>query len=268
MKGLRLLTIVPLLVFLACVATGIGNYQAAKNAMRQDLTHALRRFVLTPSEQQLITDSLSTLQHGRVLTLNDATAQFSSHLSIHSLKDSSHIAICLLRENSDEPFTEEALVSSDTMLWQTRPVNSGDAIVAIKAYANPSFASVLAHSDQRLPLTGMVFCMIMLSFFAWQRHKRQAAIILSASIKGKAQQTPLHLTPMQEQLMGMFDTAPNHTLTKEAICEALWPKKDHPENTLYTFISRLKTSLKAQSGIDIINKRGKEYQLVNKDETH
>ena len=59
-----------------------------------------------------------------------------------------------------------------------------------------------------------------------------------------------------------LDDAPGHTLSKESICAALWPKKEHPENTLYTFISRLKVTLKDQSDLDIINKRGREYQLV------
>ena len=71
----------------------------------------------------------------------------------------------------------------------------------------------------------------------------------------------VHLKRMQEQLMEMFYSAPDHILSKEAICAALWPKKDNPETTLYTFICRLKSTLKTQSDMDIINKRGKEYQL-------
>ena len=68
---------------------------------------------------------------------------------------------------------------------------------------------------------------------------------------------------MQEQLMEMFVSAPDHILSKDSICATLWPKKERPENTLYTFISRMKVTLRDQLGMDIINIRGKEYKLVN-----
>ena len=72
---------------------------------------------------------------------------------------------------------------------------------------------------------------------------------------------------MQMRLMEMFRNAPNQTLAKEEICAALWPKKDKPEDTLYTFISRLKTSLQKQSGLRIVNRRGREYVLVDENAT-
>ena len=77
----------------------------------------------------------------------------------------------------------------------------------------------------------------------------------------------MHLTPMQEQLMDMFASAPDHILSKESICSALWPKKERPENTLYTFICRMKATIKEQSGMDIVNVRGKEYKLVDSSKT-
>ena len=44
-------------------------------------------------------------------------------------------------------------------------------------------------------------------------------------------------------------------------------KKDNPEDTLYTFMSRLKSSLKNQSTLQIVNRRGREYVLVDEDAT-
>ena len=67
--------------------------------------------------------------------------------------------------------------------------------------------------------------------------------------------------------MDMFRSAPGQTLTKDEICAALWPKKDNPEDTLYTFISRMKSSLKNQSTLQIVNHRGREYVLVDEDAT-
>ncbi len=79
----------------------------------------------------------------------------------------------------------------------------------------------------------------------------------------------LNLTPMQEQLMQLFYASPSRTLSKEEICSALWPRKDNPEDGLYTFISRMKSSLAGQSSLRIVNRRGREYVLVDEtDEKH
>ena len=72
---------------------------------------------------------------------------------------------------------------------------------------------------------------------------------------------PAHLTPMQEQLMDMFMKAPDHRLTKQEICDALWPKKDNAAETLYTTIRRLRNELQGSSGWEIESERGKSYVL-------
>jgi hypothetical protein len=195
----------------------------------------------------------------------DAEAHFSEGLTIDLLKDTSHISLCLVERDAQEAFREKATVSSDTLLWKSAGSDSHPAVVAFKAYANPSVCSILSHSDQRLPLTGIAFCLLLWGML-WKK-RQQAATAVSAvhpasTSTGAAPSSTLTLTPMQEQLMALFAAAPDHTLTKDAIRAALWPKKDHPENTLYTFISRLKTTLKRQSDYDIVNKRGREYQLT------
>ena len=263
MRGLRYLMIVPVLLLLASVTMGISNYKKAKEEMRHDLTRALRQFVMDESRQSLLLDTLPSLQSDRVLTLNDVESGFNERLSIIPLKDTSHVAICLLRHDDQDAFREEALVSSDTLLWHSAQQKSGDAVIALKAYANPSLCAVLGHSDQRIPLSGIVLCLLLLSAMAWRlRLTRNGLEMAFVSPTPTSKQISLHLTPMQEQLMDMFAAAPGHILSKESICAALWPKKEHPENTLYTFICRLKTTLKDQSDLDIVNKRGKEYQLV------
>ena len=138
---------------------------------------------------------------------------------------------------------------------------------ALKAYANPSLCAVLGHSDQRLPLAGIILCLLMLSGMAWKA-RMSGNNMEMVVMPPQPSRREMHLTPMQEQLMDMFTAAPDHILSKETICAALWPKKERPENTLYTFISRLKVTLKDQSGMDIVNIRGKEYQLVDSSENH
>ena len=257
MKGLRRLTLVPILMLLASITLGVSHYHDAKESMRQDLTHALRQYVLHSSQSQLLPDSPTLLRQGGVFTLNDAESHFSECLTIPSLKDTSHVSLCLLQQNGEEAFLEEALLCSDTLLWSASSDNKD--VVAFKAYANPTFCSVLGHSDQKVPLTGIIFCSLLLSVMAWRN--KMPRVEEMTPVVDVVPQAEMHLTPMQEQLMEMFHAAPGHTLSKEAICAALWPKKDHPETTLYTFICRLKSTLKEQSDMDIINKRGKEYQL-------
>ena len=73
----------------------------------------------------------------------------------------------------------------------------------------------------------------------------------------------LTLTPMQEQLLQLFLESPERTLCKDRICSALWPKKDNPDDTFYTFISRMKSALAKQSTLKIENKRGGGYVLYD-----
>ena len=265
MRGLRYLMVVPVLLLLVSVTIGISNYQKAKEEMRHDLTRALQQFVMDESRQSLLLDTLPSLQSDRVLTLNDVESGFNERLSILPLKDTSHVAVCLLRHDDQELFKEKAVVSSDTLIWSSIQAEDNKSVIALKAYANPSFCTVFSHSDQRIPLSGMILCLLMLSTVAW-RISMSVSNLETAMISPTPQKAELHLTPMQEQLMNMFAAAPGHTLSKEAICAALWPKKEHPENTLYTFICRLKTTLKDQTEMDIVNKRGKEYQLVSHSE--
>ena len=265
MREMRALMLLPLALMLTSIILGVEEYDSTKEAMRQDLTHALRHYVLQQSEQHLLADALPTLDRHRVVTLADAEAHFSEGLTIDLLKDTSHISLCLVERDAQEAFREKATVSSDTLLWKTAGSDSHPAVVAFKAYANPSVCSILSHSDQRLPLTGIAFCLLLWGMLWKKRQQAATAVsrVLPASTSTGAAPSPtLTLTPMQEQLMDLFAAAPDHTLTKDAICAALWPKKDHPENTLYTFISRLKTTLKRQSDYDIVNKRGREYQLT------
>ena len=258
--------IAPVLLLLASIGTGFSNYQDAKEEMRQDLTCALQQFVLDESRQSLLLDTLTTLHQNGVLTLNDVESSFNTHLTILPLKDTSHVSVCLLRHDDRNPFKEEAFVCSDTLMWHCAQQESNDAVIALKAYANPSFCAVLVHSDQRLPLTGIILCLLMLSGMAWRARLLRHGVEMAVA-SAHPTEREMHLTPMQEQLMDMFASAPDHILSKESICAALWPKKERPENTLYTFISRMKVALKEQSEMDIVNIRGKEYKLVEHSKT-
>ena len=61
--------------------------------------------------------------------------------------------------------------------------------------------------------------------------------------------------------MRMFFHADNHQLSKQKICNALWPKKPDASETLYTLIRRLKPIAEEKGNLEIISERGKDYQL-------
>ena len=71
----------------------------------------------------------------------------------------------------------------------------------------------------------------------------------------------IHLTPMQHSLLEMFITAETHTLSKQEICNRLWPKKPDANDTLYTLIKRIKPILETHSTLKIESDRGRSYSL-------
>lgn len=71
----------------------------------------------------------------------------------------------------------------------------------------------------------------------------------------------IHLTPMQHALLEMFMTSDTHTLSKQEICNRLWPKKPDASDTLYTLIRRIKPIIEAHSSLKIESDRGKSYSL-------
>ena len=76
--------------------------------------------------------------------------------------------------------------------------------------------------------------------------------------------TEVRLTPMQQQLMEMFFRSPSHSLSKQDICDTLWPKKPDASDTLYTLIRRIKPILERHSHIKIESDRGRAYVLTDR----
>jgi len=71
----------------------------------------------------------------------------------------------------------------------------------------------------------------------------------------------ISFTPMQQELMKLFMTAPEHRLRQKDICDHLWPRKPDASATLYTLIRRLKRILHEVAGMNIECQRGEAYQL-------
>ncbi len=148
----------------------------------------------------------------------------------------------------------------------------GKAVLAVdtkngfRARPQVSVATILSLSDQRPAMVLWSMALLWGLFCLYQRHRK-----LSLGLYGglalqdghfiNAKGTVVKLTPMQQQLMEMLWQAPMHQVSKAAICDALWPKKEDASETLYTLVRRLKPIIEEHSDLKIEVDRGKSYGL-------
>jgi hypothetical protein len=260
MKNLRYMVIFPLLMIAVSVITGWRCYDKARTEMAEDLNQALQRTALTDASVEGILDSLSSMPGSPMLTFNGTHHDFANFLHIPSLRDTAHVSYSLVQVQGDgnDIGIPHARICSDTIMLAGCGTKGNEVVLAVRAYANPSMASVFGHAGMEWPMLSCLAGLLMLVFMLANRRFLGVAVVRSST------HANLVLTPMQEQLMNMFLESPTRTLTKEEICSALWPKKDNPDDTLYTFISRMKSSLARQSSsYRIENKRGREYFLAD-----
>ena len=161
----------------------------------------------------------------------DTIRCYRSYLTIAELKDTAGIALRTVRRDGR---------------LETRLV----------AEANCSFASIFMMSDQR-----------------YTRRNKPALVVPGLSYGGLVYHDDhfmtlsgdqIHLTPMQHALLEMFMTSDTHTLSKQEICNRLWPKKPDASDTLYTLIRRIKPIIEAHSSLKIESDRGKSYSLKHR----
>lgn len=143
--------------------------------------------------------------------------------------------------------------------------------VCFQSYANCSVATIWWLSDQRMTLLLMLAAVSWLALWFFKRRKsgiedtRKCALAYSEAahcfVNSRGER--IDFTPMQEQLMMMFLRADGHRLSKQQICDELWPKKPDASDTLYTLIRRLKPVLRDAAEMTIVNYRGRDYQLTD-----
>ena len=184
---------------------------------------------------------------------------------------------CALTKALDQQHSD--VISSDTI----RVFNSylkldelrGNAVLAVTTRQNGlrcepkcSVATIFAMSDQRPASILWTIALVWGFYCFWYYRKRGALVAFGglayAEAEGRfydAKGQQVRLTPMQQQLMEMFFRSESHQLSKTEICEALWPKKDDANDTLYTLIRRLKPIIEAHSDLKIESDRGRAYEL-------
>lgn len=233
--------IVLLIIVCNIVATGRHGYNRAKNEVIADMNQALAKTLAQKQEAWITPDTI---------------VDYRSHLRIGFLRQSSVIYYAIDEKQSG--------LQSRKMAWR----NKNGKSVEFRSYANCSFASVLAMSDQR-PTAALSLAAVLWAAFSMYYFRRQhkGMIVVGGLAMDVARNrfttlrnVPVGLTPMQQQLLEMLFRAENHQLSKQLICEKLWPKKPDASDTLYTLIRRIKPIL-AGNGLTITTARGKDYRL-------
>ena len=219
------------------------NYQQKREELLSDMNQALAK---TLSMQKSVEISPDTIQN------------YLANLQIPLLRERSYLYYAL-----DESENHAGLCS-DSLSW-----SNGQEKCEFRCYASFSPLSIWCHSDQQgaLLLLMLAFGWTLFSIHYFRRQMTQVIARMGNMVLATddrfytTQGEPIHLTPMQEQLMKMFFHAEEHSLSKQEICDALWPKKPDASETLYTLIKRLKPVIEQQAGLHIDSERGRDYVL-------
>ena len=218
-------------VFLMLIAasglTSFSSYSATERLVEDDMSQAL---ALALDEQQ--SDVISA----------DTIRVFNSHLQLEQLRGHAMLAV----DTRQKYFRCEARCSA---------------------------ATIFSMSEQRPALALWMLAMLWAGFCFYRRRqviplladRRQYGGLSYSEAEARffdAEGQHVKLTPMQQQLMEMFFRSPNHALSKTEICDALWPKKEDANETLYTLIRRLKPIIEQHSDLKIEADRGKAYELT------
>lgn len=224
----------PILIFLTFVAGAImmsvGSYRATERHIKQDVQKALAMTMM-----ELPCDRVDA----------DTIRCYRSHITIAEVRNRACIAI--------------------------RTVDNGEKTELIADHGC-DFMTVLMMSDQRAASSLLVAGLLWILMSTWYARRRvishgiayggwvyDAEKTCFMTADGKV----ISLSPMQQELLTMFFKADSHTLTKQEICDRLWPKKPDASETLYTLIRRLKQVIESQSNLRIESERGKTYRLTD-----
>lgn len=180
------------------------------------------------------------------IVTTDTIRCYRSFLTISTLKDTAGIAMRSVRRDNH---------------WETHLV----------AEHNCSTITIFRMSDQRasgaLLFAGFLWLLSSLGYMRIRRPKEArlglsyGGIIYHDEQFSTSAGEQIRLTPMQHTLLEMFITSDTHTLSKQEICDRLWPKKPDASDTLYTLIRRIKPIIEGNSSLKIVSNRGRSYTL-------
>ncbi len=267
-----------LILMLNSLLAGRHNYCKARNEITADLNQALAQTLKERKDYIITQDTIRAYKQlrktsgGQVL-IAVSDERFCRYLKDKRFQQAAFITFDVVDSDFQDNSLDEQAVCSDTLIVKDK--HAGETL-ALKGYARLSVASILGMSDQRIPAACMIsaFLWAMLSWLYLRKKQEgsEAVTGFGGLVYSEVDQrfytaahTPIRFTPMQQQLMLLFWNAPSHSLTKEDICAALWPKKEDANDTLYTLIRRLKPIVEEHTNLKIVADRGRNYSLeINK----
>lgn len=235
----------PLVVFVFLIAsavlTSLGSAQLKAMSIDDEVETALSQTLA--ERQSNVVDA-------------DTIRVYRSYISIPEVRDTASISVKTIQRNHQD-------------------------VAVLEAHAGCSFLTVFALSDQRPAAALMVLAILWAMGCYWykKRHPEVSFVVAKSDSRiafgGLSfipenntfltdEGTEVHLTPMQQQLMEMFFRSPSHSLSKQDICNTLWPKKPDASDTLYTLIRRIKPILEGHSHLKIESDRGRAYVLTDR----
>ncbi len=263
-----------LLLMMSSLFAGHHGYCVEKDLIASELNNALKLTVRDRTADIITPDTIRAYRHmkrysdGNVL-FAVADSRFCKNIKNENLRQKVYLTFDVVDSDYKEQNTHAGIVCSDTMILEKACYGE---TIALRGYARLSSAAIFRLSDQRT--SSALFLMAVIWFAAsmiYIRRKREdddsciryGGLVLSSADDCfyTYDNTPVRFTPMQEQLMKMFLSSPSHSLSKEEICTALWPKKDDANDTLYTLIRRIKPIIEDNTQLVITSDRSKGYTL-------
>lgn len=182
-------------LMLCALCTGINSYNRTKGLIAQDVNSALEQVLAKMPDNVVTTDTIRC---------------YRNCLTIAELKDTAGIAMRTVRRD-------------------------GRLETKLVAEANCSFATTFMMSDQKASGSLLMVGMLWLLGGLWYVRRNRPELIVQGGLsyggivynndKFMTQSgEQIHLTPMQHSLLEMFITAETHTLSKQEICDRLWPE--------------------------------------------
>lgn len=264
-------------LMLSSLLAGHRGYCSAKEAITNDLTQALMRTWEEKRDNIVTQDSIRAYRQLRQASdgpvwLAIADRRLCRHLKNEKLREKAFLSFDVVDAVCPDTQAANEFITSDTLIVNNQATG---ATLAVKSCARLSVAAIFRMSDQRwssLLAFSALLWMIGFRYFARRRltgnGEPQSYGGLTYSEEERcfydARRVPLHLTPMQHQLLLMLWENPSHSVPKEELCAALWPKKEDANDTLYTLVRRLKPILESCSGLQIVAHRGRNYSLETK----
>ena len=262
-------------LLISSFVSGHHGYCKARESIIADLHQALFLTIIEKQDNIIPNDTLLAYRNlqknnasGKIL-LAVADRDFCNKLQDKQLRNHAYILLDVVDKDYNKFLKNQHSLCSDTIIVTNKRLGN---VIALRSYASCSFATILSMSDQRISLI-LGFSAILWAIFSFVYLKRKRcqaedivqlgglSLIVSSGKFLNTKNQPVHLTPMQQQLMEMFFASSDHKLSKESICNALWPRKDNANDTLYTLIRRLKPTIESNSNLKITTDRGKSYSL-------